>query len=714
MTTYWYENQLRMYQTVLREIDVKDYDVEGVVAYLKKIDANCFVISGGGVVDFFHHDLFSANPNRFMEKESILSKVVKACHENDIKVVIRLDFRGVDKEIYDRYPDRFAVDENGGPVFWGSPSIPKPVYAPCYQSYYRNEHVQHFIRNVLDKFDVDGVWENAYSQDGICYCRTCQEQYQKDLQKELPRGNDDYNSSFFDEYRQWKAKKVKRHFRESRSLVKSYGEDKAFCVEVFGLFYDHFKSRSQDLFDIRDDFDFLVTPLFSANHEPLNAPSTLIKFLKSLAPKKTPVMLFGHLGTNNELRYISSSAKETRIWLWEAISAGGSLWDAMFMGQHGEATYDRRNALLTADIHCYMKKHEASLHQQEAVQDVSILYSRETNNLFGHTNREKDNYVTHIIGMEQVLIRENISYSFLLANDMTKEDLAKVSVLVLPNAACLPEEKLSLIRQYVQNGGKLLATYETSLYDEYGIKKNNFGLSDVFGVSYTGIKKDASNYGYQLVKEAHPLTEGLEDTELIANWGQNLLVRSNEDAKIETPLSYVPKIFPQPPEKAYLLSLQTDYPTAVAHHFGKGEVIFLPGEWDRYVWMHGHADFSIVIANALNDLVGDNRSIVTDAPESLHVTLNKNKTSGDYLLHGINRTSTPSRPVREILPLYNTTITLYLPGDELVDYEVLWGDETYKVVREEKLDNHLIKITCHFPKIEEYVSIRIRTSNKDD
>lgn len=278
-----------------------------------------------------------------------------------------MDFRGVDKRIYELYPDLFAVDEKGDPIFWGaSHHNPYPVYAPCYRSYYRNEHAKQYMAFLLKTYDVDGIWENAYSQDGICYCKRCRERYQTDLGKELPRG-DNFLDSHFDEYRVWKAKAVKEHLQACQTLVKEYGEDKVYSAEIFGLFYDHYKMRSQDLFDIKDDFDFLVTPLFTANHEPLNAPSTLIKFLKSLEPTKTPVMLFGHLGTNNQLRYVSSEPQETRIWLWQSISAGGSLWNTIFNGQHPNATYDRRNAWLVKDIYAYMEKHEDLLANQEPV-----------------------------------------------------------------------------------------------------------------------------------------------------------------------------------------------------------------------------------------------------------------------------------------------------------------------------------------------------------
>src|SRR5690606_29425632 len=110
-------------------------------------------------------------------------------------------------------------------------------------------------------------------------------------------------------------------------------------------------------------------------------------------PEKTPVMLFGHLGTNNNLRYIASARQETRLWMWEAVSAGGSFWNCVFNGQHPGATYDRRNADLAADIYGFMENFEDKLTHQEPAADVTVLYSRASNAYLGRTDRQKDGYL---------------------------------------------------------------------------------------------------------------------------------------------------------------------------------------------------------------------------------------------------------------------------------------------------------------------------------
>lgn len=709
MEKRWYEKQLRMIQTVLREPDIVDYDAEAVAAYLESVHANTFIINGGGIIDFFRHDLATANPNPFMKPEQdILKDITEACHKRDIKVIVRMDFRGVDKKIYDLQPDWFAVDEHGQPMFWADlPHIPNPLYAPCYLSYYRNEHAFELSEILLKRYNIDGIWENAPFQNRVCYCERCSTRYREEVGKELPRGGDFADASY-DEYRAWKADNLNEHLANYRKVIKKYGEDKIYCAEIFGLFYESYTKNSSDLYQVKDHFDFLVTPLFTANHEPLHAPTTLVKFLKGLEPDKTPVMLFGHLGTNNELRYVASSVPESRIWLWEAVSSGGSIWDVTFNGQHPGATYDRRNALLCQDIYAYMKQYEDVLSAQQAEADVTILYSRASNNTFNKADRQKDAYITHIIGLEQLLLAEKLQYNFLLDQDLSEDTLAKVNVLVIPNGACLSDDELRLIRHYVHQGGKVISTYETSLYDENGRQRHDFGLADVFGCSFSGIRKDATQYGYQYVRhaEGHPMTKGFEETELIANWGTNLLVQPKESA--ECPLTFVPQIYPQSPERAWPRSFETKFPTCVVHAYGQGQSIYFPFGIDKHIWMHGHQDFRTLLANAFRLALGGVQKLTANAPQSVHFQLNRIVNSNDYIVHAINTTSAPFRPVLEIIPLHNIEVELTLPAAAEPIVQPMHADGAIQVKEAVALEEGGYRLRVAIDTLKEYASFRVQ------
>lgn len=48
----WWQQPLRILQTVLRENDLADYNVTAVLDFCEQIHANTLVVNGGGVVDF--------------------------------------------------------------------------------------------------------------------------------------------------------------------------------------------------------------------------------------------------------------------------------------------------------------------------------------------------------------------------------------------------------------------------------------------------------------------------------------------------------------------------------------------------------------------------------------------------------------------------------------------------------------------------------------
>src|SRR5439155_1615989 len=93
--------------------------------------------------------------------------------------------------------------------------------------------------------------------------------------------------------------------------------------------------------------------------------------------------------------------------------------------------------------------------------------------------------------------------------------------MILPNIAALGDAQCEQLRTFVKNGGSLIATYETSLYDEWGVRRKDFGLADLFGVMWNGsIEGPMQNSYLRLKHEAvphHPLFKGLEDAPRIVN-----------------------------------------------------------------------------------------------------------------------------------------------------------------------------------------------------
>lgn len=230
---YWYQKQLRILQTVLREPDIINYDAVAVVKYMKKTYTNCIVVNAGGIVDFFDNETPMGRKNMFISGENMLDDLVGECHMNDIRVMVRVDFRGVEQERYEQKPDWFAQEADGSPkVGWGK------IYKPCYNAAYSNDHAIDFIQRIMEKYEIDGVWENSVGfGDGPCYCKRCRDLFREVTGEEIPIGIP-YASTEFEKYREWKAKCADEHLARMRTTVKSFGEEKH-IVQKFSVCFTH-------------------------------------------------------------------------------------------------------------------------------------------------------------------------------------------------------------------------------------------------------------------------------------------------------------------------------------------------------------------------------------------------------------------------------------------------------------------------------------------
>jgi len=685
---FWYQQPLRILQTVLRQPDAADYDVDSVVQYMQQVHANVLVINGGGIVDYFQNTLTLANINPYIGKRDLLADIVHGCHAAGIKVIARVDFRGVEKERYELHPDWFARDEKGEPIIlnYTTPGL----YAPCYNGYYRNEHAIEFISQLLEKYHVDGIWHNAVNFHNICYCERCQELYFKEFQKKIPIK--DSPEEEWETYYRWNEKMAGNQLAKMRATVKKYGEDKSYAAEVFDMYrVEQQKHAGINLYSAAEYFDFLVTVSFIANnsfpvdYKDIYYPSAIVRFLKSLEPNKQPVILFGGNGT--EHRYIYDPPLDSRLWLWETAGTGGGFWNCYFNGSFPGNTLDRRNANLARDAYQYIFNNQALIQDLQPVTDLAIFYSKASGQQLGD-----DDFSQPLKGTFRLLEEGHYQYGFVSDRELTVEKLNKFKVLIMPNVAFLSDEHADLIREWVSAGGKLIATYQTSLFDELGKSRSDFALGDVFGVQFEGSVVDTETDCYQKIITRNTILKGFEQTKLLHNSGKTVMVKPAKEASVIT--GYLPKINNQPPENAFPRSWDSKNPIVVTNDYGNGKVIYFANEAARLNYTIGHPDYRDLLENSIDMLLDGHKVIKTNAPASVHVYLNQNVNDSEtFQLSLVNTSSSTHRPLRDLVPV--SGIEVYLPFDVKSFKELFAG----------KVKIKLKGSTLYIDNLEEFCSI---------
>lgn len=698
---YWYQRPLRILQTVLREPDASNYDANAVVAYMEKTGCNTLIVNGGGIVDFFQNPLPAANINKFMGTRDILKEITEACHAAGIRVIARVDFRGVEESIFKQFPQWFSVDQEKRPkqLTYTRPQL----FSSCYTGYHRNEHAVEFIKHIISRYNIDGIWHNSIGVQGICYCERCESSFLKSAGENLPAM--DATAEKLDAYMLWKSEMANKHMENMKQTVKSFGEEKVYTAEVFSMFEAGNRVNDGiDLYMARDHFDFLVSVAFLTensehiHYADLNYANTIIKFLKSMAPEKEAIILYGGNGTSH--RYIMDPPVDLKVWLWQSLSAGGRFWNCSFTGSHPGATYDQRTAYHQTETYQFVKLNETLLTQHVSVASIGIYYSRATRLSFRNKSEEGDRFEGFIKGVETVLIENHIPHDFIADDQISKERLAKYKVVILPNVRCLSDKEVSLLTGYVAGGGNLIATYETSLYGVDGAMKPDFALAEMFGCNFTGEKVNTRKDFYQVIADpSHPIVKPDSDqTKLLINAGYTLICKAS--AKAKKICTYNPVVHNQPPEKAWTNDWSQEYPTVLENQFQKGKVIYFSNQPDLITFEFGHPDVRNLLARSVRYLAGSSIPIETNAPESVHAGLTRSlQNPNEYIFSMVNTTSGPVRPLRNIVPVFQLQSKLSL-GAKLRKHKILrsQGDVTIRYVND--------RIEVNVDKLEDYFSVQ--------
>jgi hypothetical protein len=216
----------------------------------------------------------------------------------------------------------------------------------------------------------------------------------------------------------------------------------------------------------------------------------------------------------------------------------------------------------------------------ETVADVAVLRS--------YPSLAYNSYapLASTVGFEQTLIQAKIPFDIIFENNL--RDLSKYKVLVLANTECMPDSDIELIRDYVRNGGGLVATESASLYNQWRRPRPGFGLGDVLDLSQDEARKTLNAYRISDAVSSWAGAEGIQ-TKMTA-FGKGRAV-------------YIPRVIPS--------------------YEGTTVRMNLPVNWPELI-------------DAVNWASGDNLSIKVQAPLTVAMNLCQKKDKNQLLLHLVN------------------------------------------------------------------------------
>lgn len=150
----------------------------------------------------------------------------------------------------------------------------------------------------------------------------------------------------------------------------------------------------------------------------------------------------------------------------------------------GDAGGDDPPAVVRRYVKFFQSNLKALVHTNE-IADVAILRSFASNEF----NPSGSNFNTVLF--EQSLIQSKLPFAIIFNRQLSQ--LNKYKVLVLADQDALSDQDLAHIRKFVENGGGLVATGNSSLLTEWRTRREKFGLADLFGFDLPPSGKESAS-----------------------------------------------------------------------------------------------------------------------------------------------------------------------------------------------------------------------------
>jgi hypothetical protein len=140
----------------------------------------------------------------------------------------------------------------------------------------------------------------------------------------------------------------------------------------------------------------------------------------------------------------------------------------------------------------FQVEHRELLDSVQHRAQAGVLVSDQTIKWYRDKHFVQRAYGNYFHGAYSLLKALNIEPEPFLDWMMSPDILSRYSVIYVPNAVCLSDSQCEMLRDYVRNGGHIVATHLTSTADEFGQLRGDFALSDLFGASLV----DSTPYEY--------------------------------------------------------------------------------------------------------------------------------------------------------------------------------------------------------------------------
>ena len=656
----WFDRPMRWVQLTLVENDPGRFDPAFWLDYFRRLHADAATLSAGGIVAYYPTEIPLHHRSASLGSTDPFGTLVTGCRAMNMNVLARVDPHAVRDEVKQAHPDWISTTAAGElRRHWANPEL----WVTCALGPYNFEFMDRVNREIVTQYDVDGIFANRWApQGGDCFCVHCEANFKAATGRSpLPRTTDrrDPARRAFLEWRIARLTELWKHWdasirgiRSSARFIPNGPPDMKTAAELADIQFADYQARRG-----------LVPPWANGRRA---------KEFRAVMGRRPVAGIFS-VGLEEPYRWKDSvqSESEVKLWVSDATANGMRPWVTKFSG----VLYDRRWLPIVERIYDWHYRHERYLRNERPLARVALLHSEQTETYHPGV-AEGDRAGDHMLGMYHALVEARVPFELVHEALLTPERLDAFKLLILADAAALSDAQCAAIRDYVKRGGSVLATFASSLFNEFGVRRPDFGLADVFGVSFTGRIDGPMHNSYlsldadPATKKRHAILAGLDDAPRIVNGVFRIDVRPAQ--AFPSPLTLIPSYPDLPMEDVYPRVARTETRELYLRDLGRSRVVYFPWDIDRTFWDVLGTDHLQLLKNAVSWACNEPSPAEVDGPGVLDVTAWRQRTS--MTVHIVNMTNPMMMkgPLRETIPVGPLTARIRIPeGSRPVKVQLL-------------------------------------------
>jgi len=681
----WYWRPMRWFTMNMTHNDPGRFDPDFWLDYLRRCHVDAASWNSGGIVAFYPTKIPFHRKARDLGNLDVLGYLIEGCRKMGMVVTNRVDHHATYEDTAQAHPEWIRRDSQGRMC---PHAVTQGLYETCLLGPYNEQFMTEVMKEIVSTYHVDGFNHNRWAPRDICYCQYCKTAFHKFKGMDLPLKENASDRSW-EPFQQWRDIRLFELWDHWNAEIRKINPQ-AFVLPGIAAEMDRFdmskvRARAKTLYLDYQSRTGLTPPYMAG---------MMGKELAALIGTNPVGITFQAGLAEYRWKDASQSANEVKLWVSDGVAHGLRPKFAKFSGVHR----DRRWEPMVEELYTWQWKHEKYLRNVGyTVANAGMVHSQATVRHYKWPPQSGDTATDAARGVYHALVEARIPCDLVHASLLNESNLERFSVLILPNVACLSDAECDQIRAFVRKGGSLVATLESSLYDEAGNRRKDFGLGDLFGVRCMGQVQGPMRNSYLRVnrEKPHPLLAGLDDAVRLINGVYRVPVAPATDFPVQ-PLFFVAPYPDLPLEELYPRDDDKRVPEVYVREMGRSRIVYFPFDVDRTFWEILHPDHGALIANAVRWGAREVPVRVT-GQGVIDVAVWRQKESMTVHLVNLTNPMMMKPPIREIYPVGAQRVRLRLPdGSKVRAVKLLTaGTEPAFAVRSSWLEVTVPSIEIH-------------------